>query len=70
MGSSVVLLRELEELNQRTFKLSGDALAEARRLGVPRAGTPTEQAARFAFAVCIELAQKSVENHLPYILDF
>ncbi len=70
MGSSVVLLRELEELNQRTFKLSGDALAEARRLGVPRAGAPPEQAARFALAVCLEMAQRSVENRLPYILDF
>lgn len=70
IGSSVVLLRELELLNQRTFKLSGDALAEAGKIGVPRAGMPPEQAARFALAMCMELARKSVENRLLYILDF
>jgi len=70
IGSSAVLLRELEELNRRTYAMDAAALAAARAAGVPRRGAPLEAGARFALALCLELARKSVEHRLVYVLDF
>jgi hypothetical protein len=68
-GSSPALVRELEELNVRTWEADGDAIAVWRRDGA-EAGAPLEQGARFAYSILLDLARKSVEYDLPMKLDY
>lgn len=70
IGSSVKLLSELEALNQRTFQLDTPTLASVRQAGTPKRGADLETGAKFALALCTELARLSVAKRLPYLLDF
>jgi hypothetical protein len=70
IGSSVRLYEELKALNDRTFKLDAAALESLRKGGTPKHGSDLETGARFALALCTELARLSVEKRLPYLLDF
>lgn len=70
IGSSIRLLQELDALNARTFRLDPAALAEVRRGGTPSRSSDLETGARFALALCTELARRSAEERLPYLLDF
>lgn len=69
IGSSVMLLEELRELNRRTLKGSIEAMINWRRQGADRTA-PLEQAARFALAMFIDLATAAVQNRLPMKLDY
>jgi hypothetical protein len=68
-GSSPALLRELEELNVRTWEADEDEIQRWRRQGADR-GAPLEQGARFAYSIMRNLTRKSVENDLPIKLDY
>jgi hypothetical protein len=69
VGSSVVLARQLEDLNSRTWRAESDLLDAWRREGSDH-GAPLESGARFAFAVFRALAEKSITNRLPMLLDY
>lgn len=68
-GSSVVLLRQLHELNERTWQADASTLHQWRRDGADH-GSPLEVGARFAFAVFSELAAEAVRCRLPMRLDW
>jgi hypothetical protein len=69
IGSSVVLARQLDDLNSGTWRAGSDRLGAWRREGSEH-GTPLEIGARFAFALVRSLAEKSVTNRLPMLLDY
>ena len=69
VGSSVRLLAELRALNERTYRGSADDLARWRKEGAEADG-PFNNAARFGLAVFVDLAEKSVREHLPMALDY
>lgn len=69
VGSSVALARQLADLNSRTWHAELDLLGTWRREGSEH-GAPLESGARFAFAVLRDLAEKSVANRLPMLLDY
>jgi hypothetical protein len=69
IGSSVILARQFEDLNSRTWRAPSDLLGAWRREGSEH-GAPLESGARFAFAVLRDLAEKSVTNRLPMLLDY
>jgi len=68
IGSSVALLRELETLNQRTFRADDTAMT-----GWLAAGATPEShlkdAARFGLAFFLKLARLSVSQRLPVKVD-
>jgi len=69
IGSAPTMLRELQLLNERTFK--GDA--EERkywREDTPEFGEPFEIAARFGLAVFMDLAEQAIAHRLPLKLDY
>lgn len=69
VGSSVQLMRELEELNRRTWS-AGDAQISQWRLDGAEYGAPLEVSAHFAYAIFYELARESVRRRLPMKLDY
>jgi hypothetical protein len=69
IGSSVALLRQLEDLNRRTWHARPDVLA-TRAFNNFEHGAPLENGARFAFALFLQLARHSVEEKLPMRLDW
>lgn len=69
VGSSVALLRQLEELNARTWRLSPEELQQWRRNGADY-GAPLESGARFAFSVFFELTQEATRHRLPMRMDW
>ena len=91
IGSSVALVTQLRELNERTYQGSSEELANwleggpeptvgadrtigsgagGRQLAeVASAASPFDHAARFALALFLELAGKSVAHRLPMTLD-
>jgi hypothetical protein len=69
VGSSVTLLAQLEELNQRTWQADPKAVTQWRFEGAEH-GAPLAIGSRFAFAIFYELAQQSVHNRLPMRLDW
>jgi hypothetical protein len=69
IGSSVALVRQLEDLNSRTWRAELDLLGAWLREGSEH-GAPLESGARFAFALFRDLAHKSVANRLPMLLDY
>ena len=69
LGSSMRLLAELEELNAHTWQAEASTAAGWRR-EASEYGAPLERGARFAFAIMLELAGKSVEHALPMKLDY
>lgn len=69
IGSSNALARQLTELNARTWQAASEELTRWKRLGSEH-GAPLESGARFAFALLLELSQRSVEFRLPMLLDY
>jgi hypothetical protein len=56
-------------LNSRTWRAEIDRLAAWRREG-SEYRAPLETGAKFAFALLRDLADKSVANRLPMLLDY
>ena len=69
IGSSVVLVSQLDELNARTWQADA-AMLDMRQRDGSEHGAPLESGARFAFALFWGLAAKSVSNRLPMLLDY
>lgn len=69
VGSSIFLLKQLGELNTRTWKVEPAILHEWRRNGADH-GAPLQAGAMFAFAVFFELADEAVKHRLPMRLDW
>jgi hypothetical protein len=69
IGSSAALLRQLEDLNSHTWRSDFGLLGTWRREGSEH-GAPLEAGARLAFAILRDLADKSVANRLPMLLDY
>lgn len=69
IGSSIRLLSELHDLNDRTWRATPAEIDEWRREGAPYRA-PLEKSAQMGFAVFRELAGKSVEFRLPMKLDY
>jgi hypothetical protein len=67
-GSNVRLLRELEDLNQRTWQASASDL-ESWKAGAEH-DAPLETSAKLGFAVFHDLTMKSVDEKLPMKLDY
>jgi len=92
IGSSVALLTQLRELNERTYQGSSEELAEWLEGGpdptaradqttglgtagrqlveIADDGSPFDHVARFALALFLDLAGKSVAHRLPMKLDW
>jgi hypothetical protein len=68
-GSSVYLLRQLRELNARTWKADEPLLQQWRRDGSEHQA-PLEKGAWFAFSIMHSLAHEAVEHQLPMLLDY
>lgn len=69
VGSSIDLLKQLDDLNAQTWRADSKQLQEWRAAGVDFQA-PMEVGARYALAVFQELAKKSIEHRLPMILDY
>jgi hypothetical protein len=69
VGSSVPLLRQLEDLNHRTWHVGAD-LHEKWAFDGSENGAPLDTGARFAFALFLKLTRHSVEQRLPMRLDW
>ena len=69
IGSSVTLLRQLRELNARTWGVDSQVLHQW-RIDCAEHGSPLETGAKFAFSVLYELATESVAHHLPMLMDW
>jgi len=69
VGSSIILSRQLDDLNAHTWQAEPETLRCWRRNGAD-AGAPLEEGARFAFAVFSTLAAEAVQRRLPMRLDW
>lgn len=69
VGSSVRLLEELRELNDRTWAADDDRIAKWRYDGAEY-GAPLEISARFGFSIFYDLTRRSVAARLPMKLDY
>lgn len=69
IGSSRELAFQLDELNRRTWAASPTTLAEWIKDGADY-GAPLETSARFAFSVFKFLADQSVAENLPMLMDY
>jgi hypothetical protein len=69
IGSGIALLRQLEDLNRRTWRADSDLL-EKWALDGSDHGAPLETGARFSFALFMKLARHSAERKLPMRLDW
>jgi hypothetical protein len=69
LGSSVRLVAELRELNQRTWAAKDAEISQWRYDGAEY-GAPLEISARFAFSIFFDLAGQSVARQLPMKLDY
>jgi hypothetical protein len=69
IGSSVALRRQLEDLNSLTWRADLSRLIAWQREG-SECGASLETGARFAFAILSGLADESVANRLPMLLDY
>ena len=68
VGSSRELAFQLDELNRRTWAADAATLNEWMRDGADY-GAPLETSARFAFSVFKSLADHSVDDRLPMLMD-
>ena len=68
VGSTATLRRQLEDLNAATWKANADTVTIWGR-DPPGDNAPLEQSARYAYAVLLDLAERSVELRLPMKLD-
>jgi len=69
IGSSVILARQLRDLNRATWNVD-DATLEQWREDVPEKGSPFDALARFGFATVIDPAQGAADICLPMKLDY
>jgi hypothetical protein len=69
VGSAMTLRRQLDELNEATWKVDEAEVGEWRRLPLVQ-NAPLELHARYAFAILFELAQEAIEHNLPMKLDY
>jgi hypothetical protein len=69
IGSSVDLVRQLEDLNRRTWNADASTIAEWRREGAEHLA-PLETGARFAFAIMLDLARAAAKHRLILKLDY
>lgn len=69
VGSTATLRRQLEDLNAATWKADSGIVAAWGR-DAPADNAPLEQSARYAHAVLLDLAGRSVELRLPMKLDY
>jgi hypothetical protein len=69
LGSSITLLKQLVELNERTWKATPEEVQRWLEEGAEE-GASLEEGARFGFAVFQFLAEKSAQHKLPMILDY
>jgi hypothetical protein len=68
-GSVPQLVRELDDLNSRTFRSSSQEFSEWRREG-KESTEPLEKGARLAFAIFSAMAKHAVEHRLIMKLDY
>ncbi len=68
-GASGTLVRQLDDLNARTWRAAPEELDVWRRAGADFSA-PLEVGAKFAFALLTDLAGKGVEHRLPMLLDY
>lgn len=68
VGSTATLRRQLQELNAATWKADAEVIAAWGRDALADSA-PLEQNARYAYAVLLDLAERSVEMRLPMKLD-
>jgi hypothetical protein len=69
VGSTATLRRQLAELNTATWKADAEDVAAWAR-AAPADNAPLDQSARYAYAVLLDLAERSVELRLPMKLDY
>lgn len=72
-GATSELLRQLEDLNNRTFRGTERDRATWRndeRVGRDDPSHPFEPNARFGLSIFLTLARKAVEHRLPMLLDY
>lgn len=69
IGSSSEFLKQIEELNARTWRASTADLEEWRQAG-PAEDNDFEQMARFGISVFHELARQAVDHRIPMLLDY
>jgi hypothetical protein len=68
-GSSVGLLRELRDLDSRTWKSSPDEVQKWARENSPH-GAPLESGAKYAYSLMCGLAADAIEHRLIMKLDY
>jgi|SRR5262249_39466995 len=68
-GSSSALIRELNDLNNRTWAAGEDQVGLWHHNARDREA-PLEKSAQFAFAILSSLAAASVQNRVPMLLDY
>lgn len=68
-GSSVVLLKQLQDVNARSWHADQSTVDRWRHDGAQYGG-PLEVSARFAFSVFLRLTEEAVRNRLPMMLDY
>lgn len=69
IASSVQLLTELRELNERTWEAGPQVLGRWSQTATG-ANAPLEDGARYAFGLLLGLTEKSIEFRLPMKLDY
>ena len=69
VGSSLILLKQLKELNARKWQAEPGTLHQWRRDGAEH-GAPLQVGARFALALFSELADEAIKHQLPMRLDW
>lgn len=69
VGSSLMLARQLAELNAATWRVGDGEIVAWTRRPPPQDGS-LEAKARYAFAVLLDLVQRAGEYRLPMKLDF
>lgn len=69
-GSSVRLMEELAELNERTWRADDETIRDWRRECPDCEKAPLETKAQFGYTILRHLASQSVEHNLPMKLDY
>ena len=68
-GSAMILLRHLQELNDRTWKADRTTI-EAWGVTAPKPDGPLEEAAKYGFSDMFILAEMACERGMPIKLDY
>jgi hypothetical protein len=69
-GSSIRLLEELTELNERTWRADEETIGDWRKACPDSQTAPLETKARYGYSILRYLARQSVEHNLPMKLDY